>query len=82
MPECGGIEATERIRNENGPDNQPVIIALTADAFTETKEKCLIAGMQEVLTKPISNSLLNSTLQRYGNVGTDTIIKTTSGLVK
>ena len=65
MPECGGIEATEVIRRENPPENQPIIIALTADAFVETKKKCLSAGMQEVLTKPISNKALSETLEKY-----------------
>ena len=65
MPECGGIEATEVIRRDNPPDNQPIIIALTADALLETKKKCLEVGMQEVLTKPIVNKLLRETLMKY-----------------
>ena len=68
MPECGGIEATEIIRRDNPPDNQPIIIALTADAFVETKKKCLAAGMQEVITKPISNSILSKELQKYSDI--------------
>ena len=68
MPECGGIEATQRIRSENPSDNQPVIIALTADAFAETRDKCLEAGMQEVITKPIQNKILSDALLRYSNI--------------
>ena len=44
MPEMTGIEATEQIRREISKDKQPVIIALTADAFPDTKRRCLLAG--------------------------------------
>ena len=39
--------------------------ALTADAFLETKEKCLLSGMQEVLTKPIQHKHLLAVMKRY-----------------
>ena len=64
MPEMGGLEATERIRKlTNVP--QPIIIALTADAFVENKNRCLESGMQQVLTKPIQRSLLINTMESY-----------------
>jgi CheY-like chemotaxis protein len=65
MPEMGGIEATQKIRNELPSNKHPIVIALTADAFLETKEKCLSCGMAAVLTKPIQEKELIKTLSRY-----------------
>ncbi len=48
MPEMGGIEATHRIRKDFPPDKQPIIIALTANAFIEDKHMCLGSGMQGI----------------------------------
>ena len=63
MPEMDGYEATRRIRAlENGRD--AVIIALTANALAEDREKCLSAGMDEYLAKPIRRDHLLSTLHR------------------
>lgn len=51
MPEMDGVEATEKIRAMDIP--QPIIYALTASAFLEDKERCLSAGMNGFLSKPI-----------------------------
>ena len=56
MPVMSGIEATEKIREhekKNGDVDHVPIIALTAGALLEEKEKCLNAGMDDFLTKPI-----------------------------
>lgn len=42
-----------------------VFVALTADAFSETKVQCLAAGMQEVVTKPIQHKLLRNVIEKY-----------------
>jgi CheY-like chemotaxis protein len=47
-----GLEATEVIKRDMPKEKQPVIIALTADAFSENEQRCLAVGMQKVLTKP------------------------------
>lgn len=52
MPIVSGLEATETIRNMMPAEEQPIIIALTADAFAENAQRCFAAGMQDVLTKP------------------------------
>ncbi len=56
MPIMDGITATKRIRNESGP--QPLIIALTANAFPDDREACLAAGMDGFLSKPVKKDQL------------------------
>jgi CheY-like chemotaxis protein len=52
MPEMDGIEATEHLNNSMG-EKRPYIIALTANAMQSDKERCLSAGMNGFLSKPI-----------------------------
>ncbi len=60
MPELDGLEATREIRALN--IKQPVIVALTANAFESDREACLAAGMDYFLQKPIRKSVLLQTL--------------------
>ncbi|MFT5247676.1 MAG: PAS domain S-box-containing protein [Gammaproteobacteria bacterium] len=52
MPEMDGIEATEQLNRSMG-DKRPYIIALTANAMQSDKDRCLNAGMNDFLSKPI-----------------------------
>lgn len=66
MPEMDGIEATIAIRNEEKTNGTYTpIIALTAGALQEEREKCLASGMDDFLTKPIEKEKLNETLNRH-----------------
>ena len=69
MPEMSGIEATLAIRkNEKTNQKQPTpIVALTAGALKEEKDKCFDAGMNDFLTKPIEQDKLEKVLRLYLN---------------
>ena len=66
MPEMSGIEATMSIRKyEIGKGSRIPIIALTAGALKGEKEKCMEAGMDDFLTKPLYNKRLRRILEKY-----------------
>ncbi len=66
MPVMGGLEATERIRAyEHGKGSNIPIVALTAGAVKGEKEKCISAGMDDFLTKPIDHKALVEILKKY-----------------
>jgi HPt (histidine-containing phosphotransfer) domain-containing protein len=66
MPVMSGIEATLQIRSfEKGTNGHIPIVALTAGAIKEDKEKCLGAGMDDFMTKPIDQNLILSMLKKY-----------------
>ncbi|MEM7535806.1 MAG: AAA family ATPase [Chloroflexota bacterium] len=64
MPEMDGLTATKQIRQQWRPQEQPKIIALTADAMEQQKEAYLGAGMDDFVTKPIRVTALMNALQR------------------
>ncbi len=64
MPQMDGIEATRRIRALPTGKNTP-IIAMTANAFSDDRERCLAAGMNDFVAKPVDPEGLFSTLLRW-----------------
>ncbi len=64
MPEMDGYEASRQIRNTEGLEYLP-IIAMTANAMKGDKEKCLAAGMNDYIAKPIEIDQLFTTLKRW-----------------
>ena len=67
MPELDGFDATREIRNGSAGDQVTdiTIIALTANAMTTDKEKCLNAGMTDYLSKPIDILKLENMLNKH-----------------
>lgn len=62
MPEMDGLTATKTIRKIN---HEVPIIAQTAYAMSEDKSKCINAGCNDYLTKPINHKLLLATIGKY-----------------
>jgi PAS domain S-box-containing protein len=60
MPEMDGLEATQRLCAEVPKSQRPEIVAMTANARPEDVQECLAAGMDSVLTKPVSVEELRS----------------------
>ncbi|MGD0954310.1 MAG: response regulator [Methanotrichaceae archaeon] len=63
MPEMDGITATQVIRKLR-PENAPKIIAITAFALKGDREKCLEAGMDDYISKPVKISDLADVLRK------------------
>lgn len=66
MPVMDGLEATMRLRREDLPV-RPWIVALTANAFPEDRERCLASGMDDYISKPIQENRLVKALARFAN---------------
>jgi CheY-like chemotaxis protein len=64
MPELNGYEATAAIRAQEGPDRHIPIIAMTAGARREDRERCLAEGMDGFLAKPVSKDALLALVAR------------------
>jgi len=62
MPEMDGYEAMKRIRKEKKYEKLP-IIALTAKAMKEDRDKCIAAGANDYLSKPVAKDKLLSLLR-------------------
>lgn len=69
MPVMDGLTATKKIRSNIPTDNQPVIVALTANAMKEDRDICLRAGMNEYISKPFSVSDLTRVLSQVKSNG-------------
>ena len=64
MPLMDGFQATRRIRGSQASDDLPVI-ALTASVADNDRARCLEAGMNDMISKPVRTSLLAKTIERW-----------------
>jgi CheY-like chemotaxis protein len=66
MPVLDGLAATKEIRELGKADSKTIpIIAMTADAFADDIQKCLDAGMNDHIAKPVDPEVLFATLAKY-----------------
>ena len=67
MPEMDGFEATHAIRDWEAKNDQGhrIIIAMTANAMEGDRQKCIDAGMDDYLAKPVNQASLRSMLERW-----------------
>jgi CheY-like chemotaxis protein len=79
MPEMDGIECTRRLR---AAGNNIRVIALTADALIDAQSRCLAAGMNDYVTKPIARDKLERALRRANRALPRPKTGTTQPLVK
>ncbi len=64
MPEMDGLTAAKRIGEEWPMSSRPYLIAVTAYAMTDDHQRCLTAGMNDVLTKPLRAPAMRQALER------------------
>lgn len=65
MPVMDGYETTRKIRSRFPKEDQPVIIAMTANAIQGDREKCLAAGMNDYISKPVHSSIIAERIKTW-----------------
>jgi two-component system, sensor histidine kinase and response regulator len=67
MPEMDGLEATARIRERETNGRHVPIVAMTAGAMAEDRERCLESGMDDYIAKPVNPEQLRRVLAKWGS---------------
>src|SRR5581483_6617359 len=65
MPDLDGFDATRELRRREPPGRHVPVIALTADVLADARDRCLAAGMDDYLAKPVHLEELTALLQRW-----------------
>lgn len=66
MPGMDGFETTRRLRKDHPQGSGLVVIAMTANAMTGDRDRCLAAGMDDYVAKPVRPEMLQQLLETYG----------------
>jgi signal transduction histidine kinase/AmiR/NasT family two-component response regulator len=77
MPEMDGFEATAQIRSTASAvlDRDIPIVAMTANAFDEDRERCLAAGMNDFLAKPVDRQVLAGIIEKWTAGGESSLLR-------
>jgi signal transduction histidine kinase/DNA-binding response OmpR family regulator len=70
MPEMDGYETTRRLRDRERGSARPTIVAMTAGARREDRERCLASGMDDYISKPVRLAELEEVIERWTRVAT------------
>lgn len=65
MPDLDGYRVTEALRSQDGPNRDTWVIAMTAHAMDGDRERCIAAGMNDYIAKPVTVQILRDALQRF-----------------
>ncbi len=65
LPDIDGIEVTRRIRASQGLSSSAIIIALSAHTDDAIKQQALEAGMNDYLSKPLSNTIIHELIKKW-----------------
>lgn len=65
MPVLDGLEATQKIRDLEFKPGQPIIIAMTANAMEEDRDRCIEAGMNDYLSKPVKRDEIIEKIEKW-----------------
>ncbi|NOU71877.1 PAS domain S-box protein [Paenibacillus sp. LMG 31458] len=65
MPVLNGLETTKQIKETMPPEKVPYIIAVTANALKGDREKCLEAGMDDYISKPIKSEVIFDRIEKF-----------------
>jgi len=76
MPDMDGLEATQKLRSLEAPQQRTPVVALTAHAVSDQKSKLLLAGLDDYLTKPVSENELRHIIERWVSRHTEVEEKT------
>jgi HPt (histidine-containing phosphotransfer) domain-containing protein len=68
MPELDGYEATRDLRAIEGDERHTWIVAMTANSLEGDREKCLNAGMDDYVSKPVKPEMLQAAIRRYSGL--------------
>jgi two-component system sensor histidine kinase/response regulator len=80
MPELDGYTATRAIRRQEGPERHTVIIAMTANVLEGDRQKCIAAGMDDYLAKPVTAKALEEILKLWKGREGSTVTASTKEL--
>jgi CheY-like chemotaxis protein len=71
MPELDGFGATQEIRRqEQGRKDHTPIVAMTAHALSDDRQRCLAAGMDDYISKPVSRKALEQLVEGFTRIKT------------